>query len=408
MTRWWALCVCIGVFSPLLSAQTWQDKPGVKDTFTISSGYFSTNYANNIDYVQFMTEESRLEERVALWGYEHMESTPVWRGVYLVTTNLFNYLSLLDVSYHEWGHASRIVAGGGTATLSKCYSKDNVICPAPRDFFGYVNSQLFNLSGGGGGAKFTGGEFVVNGEVGRAPWAIISGAGVNNEMLVADKLNESNFIHGTGNIFSQWGHWGGQFAIAKYAPALTGDMNNVTKNYQTSGVDSNITENDLRNINGMSVISGSTVSTIKATYDFVTKGTVNVKPWTVGGFLVPNQFNYISSRGITRKWASGYEWDDNTKLLVSYEYVVRGDSFTEPGLGVYKNFGGWDALIKVSGKTMGWANVETAFSKRLNKNWKLTATAYMWDSRSLMGERNTLDLSSIKTYQGSVGVAYEY
>ena len=45
MTRWWALCVCIGVFSPLLSAQTWQDKPGVKDTFTISSGYFSTNYA---------------------------------------------------------------------------------------------------------------------------------------------------------------------------------------------------------------------------------------------------------------------------------------------------------------------------------------------------------------------------
>jgi hypothetical protein len=87
---------------------------------------------------------------------------------------------------------------------------------------------------------------------------------------------------------------------------------------------------------------------------------------------------------------------------------VRGNSFAEPGLGVYKNFGKWDALVKVSGKTMDWANLETAFSKRLDKNWKLTATAYVWDSRSLLGERNSLKLIDNKTRQGSIGVAYEY
>jgi hypothetical protein len=88
--------------------------------------------------------------------------------------------------------------------------------------------------------------------------------------------------------------------------------------------------------------------------------------------------------------------------------VVRGDSFAEPGLGIYKNFGGWDALVKVSGKTMDWANLETAFSMRIDKNWKLTATAHVWDSRSLLGERNSLKLKDNKTSQASIGVAYEY
>jgi len=69
---------------------------------------------------------------------------------------------------------------------------------------------------------------------------------------------------------------------------------------------------------------------------------------------------------------------------------------------------GWDALVKVSGKTLEWANLETAFSKRIDKNWKLTATAYVWDSRSLLGERNSLKLSDNKTSQASIGVAYEY
>ena len=77
-------------------------------------------------------------------------------------------------------------------------------------------------------------------------------------------------------------------------------------------------------------------------------------------------------------------------------------------MGIYKNFGDWDALVKVSGKTVSWANWETAFSKRLNKNWKLTATAYVWDSRSLLGERNSLKLKDNKSAQASVGVAFEY
>ena len=399
-----ALLCCIGTCSLPLLAQTVEEPIKPRDTFSISSGYFSPDLANNIDYAQFLVDEARLEERLALWGYEHMETTPVWRGVYLAGTNLFNYLTLFRVSYHEWGHASRAVAMGGTASFSNCYDGDKW-CAAPRDFFGYAKSQFFNFAGGGV-TKTTGMQYV-NDDTGRAVWNIVKGAGVNNEMLVADKLNEQHFVRGTGNIFSQWTQWG-QLAIANYGPAHTGDMADVASYYRNSGVDRQIQENDLRNINNLSLISGATVTAFTASYDFIVNGNAKVKPWTIGGFLVPNQYNYLSSRGITRKWASGYELNERTKFLASYEYVVRGDSFAEPGLGIYQNFGEWDAMVKVSGKSLAWSNLETAFSKSLNKNWRLNATAYVWDSRSLLGERNSLNLSKNKTSQFSIGVAYEY
>jgi len=126
-------------------------------------------------------------------------------------------------------------------------------CPAPRDFFEYAGSQVFNFSGGA--VQPAGNYNQANANSGKATYNIISGGGVNNAMLVADKSNERHFLSGSGTV---------------------------------------------------------------------------------------------------------------------------------------------------------WANLETAFSKRIDKNWKLTATAYVWDSRSLLGERNSLKLSDNKTSQASIGVAYEY
>jgi hypothetical protein len=219
-------------------------------------------------------------------------------------------------------------------------------------------------------------------------------------------MAEHHFLRGSGNAFE---HLRCNLAIASYGiKGPEGDIGMMAEEYRFKGVDKKITEDDLRNTNMLSLISGSTYTFVRSVYDFSVSGKVETKPWTIGGFLVPNQYNYISSRGITRKWVSGYEWNESTKILGSYEYVLRGDSFAEPGLGIYKNFGGWDALVKVSGKTMDWANLETAFSMRMNKNWKLTATAHVWDSRSLLGERNSLKLKDNKTRQATVGVAYEY
>ncbi len=395
-----------GLQSLSLAAQELDTPPAVRDTFSINSGYFSKDYANNIDYAQFAMDVRSASGRLALYGYEkyadRLNGTFSRLG-YLVGSGLLTASTGIDVTYHEWGHASRMVAMGSSASLSSCYDR---ACPAPRDFFGYAGSQVFNFQGGY--AHNEGGVYRANASSGKAVSNIMLGGGVNNETQVADKSNEHHFISGSGSGIV-FGRGLGNLAIASYGiKGPEGDIGMMAEEYRLKGVDKKITEDDLRNTNMLSLISGSTYTFARSVYDFSVSGKVETKPWTIGGFLVPNQYNYISSRGITRKWVSGYEWDETTKILGSYEYVVRGDSFAEPGLGIYKNFGGWDTLVKVSGKTMAWANLETAFSKRLDKNWKLTATAYVWDSRSLLGERNSLKLSDNKTRQATVGVAYEY
>jgi hypothetical protein len=92
-----------------------------RDTFSINSGYFSEDYANNIDYVQFLLDESRAIDRVALWGYKtHLSviNTSSKRISYLLATNLFSLFTNTRTSYHEWGHASRAFAmGGGWSTI---------------------------------------------------------------------------------------------------------------------------------------------------------------------------------------------------------------------------------------------------------------------------------------------------
>ena len=400
----WLIAAGLGLQSLSLSAQELEAPLAVRDTFSISSGYFSRDYANNVDYAQFAMDVKSASGRLALYGYDkyadRLNGTFLRLG-YLAGSGLLTASTGMDVTYHEWGHASRMVALGSSASLSSCYDRS---CPAPRDFFGYAGSQVFNFKGGY--ARNEGGVFRANASSGKATYNIMLGGGVNNETQVADKSDEHHFLSGSGIVF---GHGLDNLAIVKYGiKGQSGDIGMMAEEYRFKGVDKKITEDDLRNTNMLSLISGSTYTFVRSVYDFSVSGKVETKPWTIGGFLVPNQYNYISSRGITRKWVSGYEWDETTKILGSYEYVVRGDSFAEPGVGVYKNFGGWDALVKLSGKTMDWANLETAFSKRLDKNWKLTATAYVWDSRSLLGERNSLKLIDNKTRQATVGVAYEY
>jgi hypothetical protein len=224
---------------------------------------------------------------------------------------------------------------GGTATFSNCLG-GNRWCPAPREFFGYAGSQFFRVDGGGATQSF-GNYTQVNASSGRASENIINGGGVNNTMLVADTFNEQHFLKGSGHVF---GNGPTNLSIATYPSSGSGDdIKQTAANYRSSGVDTQITRRDLQNINLLSLFSGSNVTIVRSAYEFAVNGNYNTKPWTLNGFLVPNQYNYISSRGITRKWVSGYEWNETTKLIGSYEYVVRGDSFTEPGLGIYKNFG---------------------------------------------------------------------
>ena len=195
--------ICGGLQTLPSAAQESDEVNAPRDAINISSGYFSKDYANNVDYAQILLDESRGVERLSMLGYEkYADNLSSWgsRGAYFVGTNLVTMLSNLRLTYHEWGHASRTVAMGGTASFSNCLG-GNSWCAAPRDFFGYAGSQFFHF--GGGGATQSNGTLTGNANSGKAVQNIMNGGGVNNEMLVSDKLGEQHFVRGTGSVFSQ-------------------------------------------------------------------------------------------------------------------------------------------------------------------------------------------------------------
>jgi len=71
-------------------------------------------------------------------------------------------------------------------------------------------------------------------------------------------------------------------------------------------------------------------------------------------------------------------------------------------------YGNWDVYAKVTGKDFDTLNLEGAASTYVAKAWKLGLKVYLWDSRSLLGERNTQDFSKNKTQQVSVALSYVY
>ena len=382
-----------------------------RDTFTLQSGYFSGDYANNVDFAQFVLEQSRGTERLARWMYQANPEKfdgPASRTVFLLGANVVNFFGNSFIAYHEWGHASRMEAGGQKAILFTC-SQGN--CPAQsRDFFGYASSMLFTIDGGTGSAAGAS-VFRANTDSGKATQAIAAGSGVNNEIFLAERNDEQYFIKGNGGVFGIFNSEN-RFAIAQYVTwASDGPSNDMTisaRAYRTSGVDPNIQADDLRKINLLSAFSGAVVSDVLARRNFIVDGKTDAQPWMINGFWVPNQYTYLSSRGITRKWVGGYVVSDSLKLLGSYESVVRGDAYSEIGLGAYKDFGTWDGYAKVTGKDFDSLNLEAAVSSFVAKDWKLGLKAYVWDSRSLLGERNTLDFSKNKTQQLSATLSYLY
>jgi hypothetical protein len=164
--------------------------PAQRDTITLQSGYFSSDYANNVDYAQFVLEQSRGTERLARWVYESNRDkfdSQTTRTALFIGANIVNFLGNSSLAYHEWGHASRMEAGGQKAHF---FTSFDAMDPAPsRSFLGYAGNMLFKFSGATGPVDGTS-TFKANQDSGRARDAIGDGAGVNNEVFLAERNDE--------------------------------------------------------------------------------------------------------------------------------------------------------------------------------------------------------------------------
>ena len=109
----WLIAAGLGLQSLSLSAQELEAPLAVRDTFSISSGNFSRDYANNVDYAQFAMDVKSASGRLALYGFDkyadRLNGTFLRLG-YLAGSGLLTASTGIHLTYHERAHASRMLA----------------------------------------------------------------------------------------------------------------------------------------------------------------------------------------------------------------------------------------------------------------------------------------------------------
>ena len=102
---------------------------------------------------------------------------------------------------------------------------------------------------------------------------MVNGAGVNNQILMAERFGEKHFLQGSDNIFTVFYSAGNQ-AIAGYG--RNGDISSAAYVYRSTGVNNSISDNNLVKINQISLLSGSMLTLYKGMYDYAKTGDTQV------------------------------------------------------------------------------------------------------------------------------------
>jgi hypothetical protein len=409
-------------------SNTAKNRPDKKtfDSFTIQSSYLINTPGQNWNYSTFNLEWMQSISRIADFGGKKIDDFFPNGGLYAGIARMTYYIGAVfakeylapSTPYHEWGHLSRFRALG---VPSKMYvgREPQPIYNGTNNFFYYWIK--YEVKQGGGHVRPNDSypyHLAANSSSGSAVDAIVSGAGVNNESLLAERLDENLFINRQLSVF--------QFVQAidlrlpiRWYNLSYGDIHSTAFSYLNDGVVGSFTGKNpnsddveslvsrLKSNNCISLLSGSNIAGIIGIYKYVTTGNSKYEPLTLKGFRIPDLTNYITSRGLTTKFSSGYEYSDDLKFLFGYERVTVGLSRNEYELGVYKKLQDWEGLAKTSFSNDA-INIGLTLNRYFGDHFKIGLQANMWDSRSLLGERNTLNFIKNKTYEASIGLSYLY
>ena len=397
-------------FLPLLmvcSACIAQEAP--LDAITLDTGYFGNSKSDNYSYKLFSVEGQRAYNRLfEVIDHNYLnDAGPLSRfGYYLGASFILSTsIDAIPTAYHEWGHFSRDRALGGTTSGIHSGSA-GVYVGGDTNYFQYlITSQ--KAIGQDAYVSYSSNTYNGNSAGGKATKGIVYGAGLNNENTLVEQFDEDFFFDDRPTLFATL--WQLKSRTGPYLYRNTGgDIDLAVTEYNSTGVTSNITADKIRTANIYSLVSGSSISTLMAAYHYVNDGSTVYKPLMWGDFLIPNQTNYFSTRGITRKIQSGYAYSPQTKIVFGLEYVELGQSFTEYNVGVNHKWDTWQAYGKLTISEKGYFNTELNISKKFSPHLKIGAYLAQWDSRSLLGERQSLKLSTNATQQGGLRLSYLY
>tara|TARA_B100001248_G_C27399874_1_gene469239 strand:- start:18187 stop:19365 length:1179 start_codon:yes stop_codon:yes gene_type:complete len=289
---------------------------------------------------------------------------------------LYPLSSAYTISYHEFGHYSRLEAVG----------HDPHFVGRPNHFFGFFLDKLVHAPFGGESTAYPALPALTNDEK-----IVVGGAGVNNEMRFAGDIADRAY-YDYGHVMDFVPYISGKLSSASYASGDEpgNDMNFVLNAYKAQ--EYNVSRADINRANWLSlVLSASTYAYAFGIYDYYTEGETTVKTFEFEGWRLPDLESYINRKGVSYKLKSAYRWDETLILPFSYEVILHGKEQHEVTLGARKLWKEFHNLTTGANLIMSdgiGGNMYVNYP--VLKDWAVTVGLDHYDHKSLHGERNSI------------------
>ena len=376
-----------------------------KDTLTFSSAYLSSQYTNKqlaVFGVELLRGLARFEnylisnvngdnKKIVLWADRIFS---IW--IY----NSFN------TAYHEIGHGLKARAYGSNYELTKHNDKDSF--SKNENFFKFFLKRLVNTSRAS--CKY-------DKELTDHEALVTAAAGMNNEVYISEKISRGfherkniSFIESFAYIYGKLSPT--LYALSKSSKNEVSDIERsddpvrVGGYYKKLGISA--TKNDIA-LGGLvsTLLSGTTYSIIKSAFS-----ENSATPLSFHNFQVPDTFSYVTSKGISYKIASAYNFQPDLKILFGAEHVFHGKSTTEVNLGFNKLFDSslHNANVEVVSTFCNGFNLEASCSIPVMEKLSVNISAGSYSCRSMLGERPAKNMKNNKGRNSdiSVSVSYKY
>ncbi|GHT54291.1 hypothetical protein AGMMS50233_02050 [Endomicrobiia bacterium] len=215
---------------------------------------------------------------------------------------------------------------------------------------------------------------------------IVSAGGMNNEIYLAERISDDIYTRNKETrLLPYILYLENRFSPIKYdrtAKELGDDPFDIRKAFKEKrrldfkkGV---IEDAGVRSL----FLSGTTYSPL---YSFFTK-----KPLKLYGFRIPDVFPYITTKGMSYKVVSGYEINEDLRLIFGFERVFKVEPATEYSLGLEQTATINHALpISYRGVvTFGQGlDLEASCSIPISKYLSIGAGLEIYSCKSLQGQR---------------------
>ncbi|MDR2399993.1 MAG: hypothetical protein LBD61_06190 [Endomicrobium sp.] len=239
------------------------------------------------------------------------------------------------VALHESGHALRFKAFGLNYKLylkSDDSAEKNIIAY-------YLQSMIrFGLSGGACGAadisEYSNMLLKIDNTSAQNFLIIMSAGGLNNQMLLCESISYRMYVRK---------HVEGLSWLVYLEERLHGaSYDNIAQPDRPSNDPTSII--NAFNQKGRDDFKRGTIADACWISTFLSATTYSIligKPITFHGLRAPDVYTYITTRGMSYKAVSGYEFNKDTRLNFGFEIVFGEDSATEYSIGI-------DGIAKLS------------------------------------------------------------